>query len=1708
MSWRDDLESHRQFEAQKGLFQQNSAYGNPNLANQMSSAFQANPNMSPDEVVGLMLGGGEPDLITKLAVNKAKRQVQAGIGPDGSRIRNQPDLDEDANRNLFEFIGDSIKHTAKVASRSAFLAFDTLYNTAVGALSVPMMSPGFRQRVSAEGLGGFIGYLAEIPTGTTGWIAAAQLLSGEDVDIGSGYFVGGEVRETQERRQAEILGEVTRGDESFAWTPGRGVARALADVGVISDESWAWTVASGTVDAFAAVFLDPSNLIPGIGWGDEVIQGVRAVGTKRMNQYTDLITRAKAAEETGDISAAIQLRTRAQEKLGLNEKFMKDKDLNPVEAALRDTVMTEMGFDPTGIQQTVDQAQFFNFLTKKSGVRLVERMVEEDSAARIMDLHKHKIGVRAAKDLAEAKTTEDVVAVYMRSFTNPGEDLERLVSAVPDMGLFRKADMGIWIRNNVNGSTRWGRMLPESSILDVSKPNEYIATLRQLLDVFPIGAGIEGASRYSRVLRDEILNDAVNVLASGNRADVFDLNNRIANRFGEMFTNLGYTDEQVSALTTWRNEAGEYVRFAMKDIQDGVPLDRMPLLVTQLLTGGATVIDPAQLRTVIRNSGRWSEFWRNNSQAGKRWFEENQLLQNLKADLEDARLAGEFDQEIGLKAAIRATQENLNKMKRPDETLPLQIQKGFNLAGDFAMSQVWKPLQLVRAAFVVRVVAEETLRVLASGGFGGKGSIVEYMRATRKSGSYDIDAAGRRFSVKANDADQIIADKADLLDELAVLRREFRATGGTNTTLERRINDMTAEIKELDNKIDVIQSELQASREFFMKSQLNQNPGMAYDAIVKNPKRVLQSNGTATIVDRRQDVQALQWKEAIIDRLMKMNADPVSSRIARGISDETQVVINGKKATVAKHRAANPTMSDQDFTVYWLQTNPEGRKFLNQMADAYRVKKMDFDPDNFEQVRRWVTEIEDEMLYVIGGRRNGLGQIIDFDEDLLQVISDGSFRGTRVLEVDLANRNQKFSSGLMDHMEDFRKNQNAPNFIEHIGPATYGGTADKGLEKVISYFFSAFYGTASDKLARSPTFRRVYWKQMSQLVDRMDPAAAQQVLANARKAGINKRLVDDIERRIATAGKGTTSFETIDDIAKGAALAATRDLLFDASKRGATFDQMRLIMPFGDAWKEVTQTWAKLFVNQRGANLYRGMRNARAAMNADAGPFGPGDLYGIDPLTGEYTATPDGKREGFIYTDPTSKEKRIMIPFSQQLSRFLAKSDLFGQGVEDYAGVGFGIPVQNLSMAGGVLPGIGPVADRVINDIIPQDPNFDWLRGMLFPFGAPAAPDSIGGQQGIEEITLPGWIRKLSAIIPREGFTGWVANLINDIETDPVFQSTLSQVYSQLVSTGNYGQSAQDQIRAQQDAETVARKIYAFRGLLQGVGPGSPLSQYMASTEEGDVLAALLTEQLRTYEEILVANGESPTLALPIIMDTYGPNVWLYAAPNSISEYRGVSAKDSWWDWFRNDNNAAAVEQYSEFGGFFGPDEGEFSIDAYGSMRSAGLNRPASPKERYEIAARALGFLAYNRFRDSLPPESERTNMDVVLLGQVRRNVEEYFGVDLESSASRTRRKNQINQAISIVRGADAGEPLAQQLMSQPVGESLRIYLGARERVEQMAIETLGSANWQERKSAAAMRDFMRRIGERLSLQDPSFAKMYQYVFDGEMMDDLETTDA
>jgi hypothetical protein len=1719
MSWRDDERAFFENDQNKKYFNERLAYANNDLANNLAVSFQMNPNLSPQQITDLAFGGGDAPFAQQLAQEQARMAMNLGLGPDGNEIKNESEQDRD--EGFINAIRGGVAQALKLTSKTAFTVFDTTMELAQSSLrSLTFLDPvkmlkgeGFldsddelREKYGS-GAVGYINWLMDIPTGTTAWVAAEQLLKG-DLDWGSGYFVGGSVEEEQSQRQRDILGTIQRGDDFHAWTAGRQLARSLADAGVISEESWAWNIASGVVDGVISVVADPSNLIPGVGWGDEVVQGMKAVSGKKVNKYIDLTERANKLEEAGGSTAeVIKLRTRALEYLGANEKYIdpaRAKFLSPEEVMLRNRVMDEAGLAGTGKElKSVNHAQFLSFLTQKSGRRLVDKMVETTSPNEINLLHKNKIGMKASNDLAAATTPEEVVAVYMRQFTDPGEDL---ITAVPNMGVFRQTEKGLWIRNTFNPYVRFGRMLPEDSILDVSKPNDYVGKLRQLFTILPVNVAEEGAGRYVKVLQDEMLDDAIRTFARGDQGEIFDLTNRVAERFANMFKALGYTDEQVKSLTTWREASDGYVRFAMNTLEAGERTDRIPLLVSQLITGGAAVIDPTALTRVIRDAGRFKKFARTKVPSANRWHKANDKLQNLRGQRADVDPT-DFNAATKLDVEINKAEAELAKLKTPDKSLPLGIMKAAGVAGDFAMGTVWKPLQLVRAAFVARVVMEETLRTMSSGTFGGRASMWDYMRASfRMAGdTYNVDAAGRRWTAKMSDADGFEAAKADLSDELRNIQKAIKEGVDVDPLLE---NSLIDQIAELQSKIDVIKSEVGEADRFYRKALLNKNRGDAYRAIMKEPKKVLRNNRHSTVVDRFETVQANEWNEALAARLLTMHDDDIMARLAKGVDANFQLEIVGSVRPASEWRRIG--VSDNEMFAYWLMQSDEGKDALRQISSAYRVKQMDFDPNNFDDVYNWTNELVKELLYITGGTQDNLGRIIDFDVDMMEAVRNGMFGGRKIVGSNPATGNIEFDREFLRRIDEFRQLPDngpivPPRRLELIVGEKYGTEQYNLMQRTVSYFFTGLYGTASDKLSRSPTFRRIYWKQMSELADMMEPAAAQKVLENARKAGIDKKLIDTIEQRLRVS-KGDATFQEIDDIAKGAALGFTRDLLFDASKRGATFDQMRIIMPFGDAWKEVTQTWGKLFIEQRGANLFRGMRNGRAAMGADAGPFGPGDLYGIDEETGEYTATPDGKREPWLYTDPTTGEKRIQLPGSRQINKLIAKTGFLGEAVEDFTGVGFGVPLKNLSMAGDILPGIGPVADRLINDFVPDDPTYDWVREALFPFGAPADPSTPGGRQGLSDVFVPSWAKKARAFLPEEGFFGFIGNLINDLEDDAVFTSTLSQVYSSLVSTGNYDTSEIGQIKAQEDARRIALKVYALRGLAQFIGPGSPLAEYMASTPDGDVLASLVTDHLRRTEDALVAQGQSPTMALPIIMDTYGPDIWLYAAPNTQSELKGMSAKDSWWDWYRTDGNGDAVKAYGLVGGFFGPDEGEFSLNAYSAMRSEGLSRALTPKQRYEIAARSLGFIAYNRVRDSLPPESQRTNMDQILLGQVRRNIEQHFNIDLQSATSQNTRKRQINQAIELVDAADRGEPLARQLMSQPMGESLRIYLGARQRVEQMAIETLGSANWQRRKDGAYMREFMRNLGQQLSEQDPTFGKMFQYVFDGEMFEDLEVS--
>lgn len=1699
MGWRDDFKLDEEVANYRRQISQLQTEYTPDVADRLAYSFQAFGNLNPEIVASTVLGGGDNKILSEMEKVAVEQMLVDGVGRDADKTKNDPDIDSEGS--WFDKVAGTAFSGLKFASRSAFTVLDSFTEAAVGVIGTPF-SPGARQRIAERGFFQGLGdYLSDIPQSTSLWEVGSQFAERGigGIDLGTGYFVGGEVEAGQTERQRELVGTVEREGQIYAWTPGRGFADLLSDTGIISENDWAYNIASGIVDATVAIATDPTNFIPVVGWGDDVIQGVKAVRGRRAVKFTRLIEEADKFDAVGDAAAAAAKRRYAMDKIGAK---IKDGDIvDPFELAIRDQLLSDIGRGVDSVR-SVDVAKFYAHLTTGSGRRLVERMTKATKDSEIFDLHNGRIGPSLIRELRLAQTPEEVVGSYMKALLNPAADLSNSLRAVPNLGLFRLTDKGLWVRRHINSHVRIGRMMPESSILDHSKPTEYLKRLDQLLKVLPTGArrGIKDldpdvpkTARYNMDLRDDLMSRAIEVLAVGDQADIFQLNNHIAGTFAQMLKNLGYRDESTKLLTKWSDEANKYMRFEMNRIGlGGEATDEIPLLVSQLLSSGATVIDPTALQDIVRNSGRFKQYRRTKSKSSELYHRTWDQVEGAREEL--ARLKADPNPDPVM---LRQAEKDLDDMTRKLSTLRtsendryLLYSKHLGLAGDYFISGIWKPFQLVRGAFIARVVGEETMRVLNSGTFGGRGRLIDYFRASFRKG-YENDALGNAFRANVDRFDEVNVLKKNLDDEMFEARRA------------NDLNEMARIQKEmdaLDVEIDALMDQINDAEQFFHQALLNANPGAAYAAATKNPKKILYQSGQAGNVSRLDPKQVDKWVQGTADRLLKYHFDVPMRQLARGgPGDIAKFRVNGVMDNVSGHVRAGRIATDDEAMAHWM-IGGGGREYLDKMANAYRVAGQKFDPDNLDDVLAWVGRMKEELRYMVGGRINpATGAIVDGDDLMMQVIATGRFRGQTIKRVVKNKRNTEIDPAFMQYVRQYADNDKAPQWIEYLGNNIYGEDKVALMDRITGWFFTAAYGSTSDTLARSPSFRRIYWKQVAQYVDRLSTDDAARMLEKARGANISKVTLKQIETRAKNA-QGVAKLEDIDGVAKGAALAHVRDLLFDASQRGATFDQMRLIIPFGDAWKEVMTTWGRLFTMQRGVPLYRGLRAGEAAMGADAGPFGPGDIFGLNDM-GEATMDLDGVRENFVYQDPTAKDLRVMIPGSRQLSKLILGGDM--------PGVGLPIPVRNMSIAGGLLPGIGPIADRAVNTMIPEDPSYEWLRGLLFPFGAPAAGDTEAGRQGVEEILVPAWAKKLATIIPQDTpILGFMSNLLNDRADDPAWKATFSQMYAQAASSGMFrsesdpfGASFETQQQMQAYAERAADKIYSLRGLMQFFAPGSPLSTFMASTEDGDVVGALLVEQLRDLENALLEQGAPVELALGYMLDTYGPNIWLYSAPVSSGQLKGIEATNEYFQFYGE--NRDTIDQYPLFGGFFGPTGGEFAIEAYGALQREGVYQVGTPQERYEIAARSLGFLAFNRLRDAMAPEEYRSDVERIMLANARTGIEQYFNVDLENAERRSERERQINQAISLVKAADAGVPGPQKLVDTPTGDALRTYLQARERVIEMAQE-YGIINWQQARAAAPLRDGLRLMAKSLSDQNQQFAKMYEFVFDREMLDDLE----
>lgn len=753
----------------------------------------------------------------------------------------------------------------------------------------------------------------------------------------------------------------------------------------------------------------------------------------------------------------------------------------------------------------------------------------------------------------------------------------------------------------------------------------------------------------------------------------------------------------------------------------------------------------------------------------------------------------------------------------------------------------------------------------------------------------------------------------------------------------------------------------------------------------------------------RKDTNPYEWTRGIADEAIRMfEADPIMRRVANGGLFEGDLAKN-----------ARPGL---DGIKDWLREGT-GTVFRRKFEEAYPGQD-------------WTSEaLLDELVELA---RQRVKKVTGDNADLREVVATGKLNGQPAWVKTKTGSSP--TDEFLARIDEFRGSPEAPLWqryeqraeITRKGGKTVAGEAGKAKEEIMRFFFGNLYGRTSDYLARSPVFKAEYWTRMEYLMPYLDEASRTEVLTNAVKAELGRGRV----KRLAEAAKapaGAVDLEAADALAKGWALDKTQELLFDASEKSQFFDIARAVFPFGEAWKEVLGRWATILkenpqVPRRAQQIVQGARGA--------------DL--------------DGDGQGFFYRDPATGEEMFAYPLAGELANLLGVDNVEFQG-----------SVQGLSLGTTVMPGLGPVAAVSVDRILPDVPDTDFVRSILFAYGDP---------QSVLGSVAPAWAKKLVG--------AWQANP----DKDRIYANTLLEVTRQLASTGEYGVTPDERERLLNDARDQARVITGMRGVLQAVVPSSPQIQYLAETEKGDVVAGLLVQDFAALQE---ADYDT---AVEKFLDKYGEQAMAYMIGKTRSTVGGQQASTAYGDWERE--NGDLIRKYKDVAGYFAPQDEGFNSTVFQRQQAQGTRVRRTPEE---VLADAEAMVARWQYDQAKAQLGERpTKEQSAWLRDVKAAlIEDYPGWNPDAVP------NNLPGKIRTLQKAKDDDKIA----GTEIGEALDKYFTARDQ----AIEAAGGAGrttLATAKKTAYLRDWLRQVGGALSEDYPQFSRVWDEVLSRELKDD------
>ena len=1375
-------------------------------------------------------------------------QLKDIAGATALKLNQQPDALK-PKKNWFQ---RNIYDKLKTTTRYGFAAMDLPVQTIQGAAAQ---------------------IFSDSPNGIDGWFISTDLgsLIKNDEQAGDGFFLGGEAKQFQTKRVQNYRGTTTGG---HAWSIGRGLAGT-----VLTEGSRAYNLMSGFVDGALTIAVP-------IAPGFKQAAGAIKVGAEAQGA-SDLL---RGIDRTLDVVRGKGTVIKTSEMSG--------EELRAARVA-------------AGIlHQTVDAATANKFLGSAKGLRLIDRLVEADTADAVRKLIGDKVYPETVQRLRNAGSNAEVEEILADVLGKPKLGITRTI--MPGTKRFGLSNARrVAVIDNLVGSfenTKKGRMLtrafesrPQGTIIDFGSE-----TPRD------VGRTINDIDRWMKVsltdqnARVNFLDRAIDAMTGPNatpsaRKAIYDefndlikqswidagVDSDVASAVRNSFRNFTEQSRKYGAsLDGQLNDGNMFMGIAQPNGQIANAVFGGPTLVSELANLSMEMPDVRQVRAL---TGRYNKIWRKNPKGDYVDGNIARLAEAGKLRVPFAAVVG-FQEEFFKKIILATGGYTIRNLAEGQISLALSQKPVTSIFRHPLQHMQWsahrwlggkvgrKGIGDIRGELFDEAVKgmEDYQRATGIAVTGHYSDPSYPTKAARRSGTFeDI----KRYEAPETKVVEAHGDQIGLLNADPLVRRI--ALGDTDDQLinyirtnadgqkwfrdqqDYHINGRTVWNRDANNgrggwsgKVSIDLNDEHNLRLLLdnYRARFNVNVG-GHDSL-----RIAVSSGL--LPPQTISARAFNWDASF-----------------RGTVQEIPVGTRGRTMTV------RVDASDENIVRPFAFKDGESTKELQELLTRQDI----YNDPNIAQV------IAHEVRVPVDLGKRGFKE--NWDNTMDRFFGFMSRKPTAYIERAPAFK-QRYYAWAIDELATSLSPADLDTLIANVTRKS----ADAGISPSDYVGDTADFGDMVSRLFRPS--RPVVGDRWQKLLDlQTNPS----------------RL------------KGTLSLDDVDEYAKGAALDDLSKMLYDSSERNNLTDVARIIMPFGQAQAEFFRRLSRIYTVETGLGVALPNLNAlrKTQLIVDRGQ----------------EADPDGDGRGFFYTDPQTGEWSFDYPFSQGFTHLATSLIGGGPGVKSTLQA----PVKGALMGLDIKLGFGPVVQVTASALLKDVPQVDFVKAIVLPYGEIDIKGQGGTVQALLNTAMPAWFKKIE-----QGF-------FSSPESADTFGNTYMEVYQALATTTKYDLKTDDgRDQLYQDSITKARFLTVLRGIGQFLGPSRPTNKFTVETKQGDVAVNVLSMELRKLQL------EDYDSAIPRFLDTYGEDVFVYLSGKTKAVYGGLQASKQFGDFERA--NKGLFRKYSGVAGFFVEGGTDLDWQVYSRQLEKGERERLTPQETLEAAQKYVAYSQYRQVQDLVGP--------------------------------------------------------------------------------------------------------------------------------------------